>query len=158
MIKMIRKNMPIRAKLSAVFLLSTAIIFCVNLYIFTGINSMMEKVDNSYYSNAELMELESTLESLRVNLREYLSTKSSDSMENFYDSQDEYRKLVEKLNEKVYGNSSSIMEKDIRNMSENYLLLASKAVDAKRGRNIEEYTQYYRESEAIYEFIYTYPR
>ena len=53
MIKMIRKNMPIRAKLSAVFLLSTAIIFCVNLYIFTGINSMMEKVDNSYYSNAE---------------------------------------------------------------------------------------------------------
>ncbi len=156
MIKMIRKNMPIRAKLSAVFLLSTAIIFCVNLYIFTGINSMMEKVDNSYYSNAELMELESTLESLRVNLREYLSTKSSDSMENFYDSQDEYRKLVEKLNEKVYGNSSSIMEKDIRNMSENYLLLASKAVDAKRGRNIEEYTQYYRESEAIYEFIYTY--
>ena len=96
----------------------------------------MEKVDNSYYSNAELMELESTLESLRVNLREYLSTKSSDSMENFYDSQDEYRKLVEELNEKVYGNSSSIMEKDIRNMSENYLLLASKAVDAKRGRNM----------------------
>lgn len=151
-----RINASIRTKLAGVFIFSIVLIFAVNLYIYAGINRMMEKVDDSYYSNAQLMDLQSALEGLRSNLKEYLATKSSDSMERYYTSEQEYRDLCGELNDKIYNNDSSIMEKNIRKMSELYLETASMAIDAKRAKNISTYTELYNDSEELYEHIYTY--
>lgn len=51
------KNLPIRSKLTLVFLLSTLIILLVDVLIFTYINNMLGKVDDSYYSNVRLVTL-----------------------------------------------------------------------------------------------------
>ncbi len=51
------KNLPIRSKLTLVFLLSTLTILLVDVLIFTYINNMLGKVDDSYYSNVRLVTL-----------------------------------------------------------------------------------------------------
>lgn len=51
------KNLPIRSKLTLAFLLSTLTILLVDVLIFTYINNMLGKVDDSYYSNVRLVTL-----------------------------------------------------------------------------------------------------
>ena len=50
-------NLPIRSKLTMVFLFSTLTILLVDVLIFTYINNMLGKVDDSYYSNVRLVTL-----------------------------------------------------------------------------------------------------
>ena len=76
-----RNTLSVRSQLTCVFLVSVLLSFLVNLYIFSGINYMMEQVDNSYYSNAQLIELESAMNDVHTNLKEYLVTQTYDSME-----------------------------------------------------------------------------
>ena len=51
------KNLPIRSKLTLVFLLLSLTILLVDVLIFTYINNMLGKVDDSYYSNVRLVTL-----------------------------------------------------------------------------------------------------
>lgn len=149
-------NLPIRKKLTAVFLISTLVILLVDILIFTYINNMIEKVDDSYYSNVKLVELENSLDDVRDNMIDYLSTKSSDSMSAYYYAEQNYSNLIKLLNDVICDDNGLMLELSIKNMSINYLDLASGAVDAKRGRNVEEYTKLYEQSETVYGYIYTY--
>ena len=46
-----------------------------------------------------------------------------------------------------------MMEKNIRSLSETYLQITQKAVEAKRGRNIEKYKEYYEQATLIYAYM-----
>lgn len=149
-------KVSIRMKLTAVFLLTTLIVFVVNIYMFGGINRMIAKIDNIYNSNAELTSLQASLSRVRGSMLDYLNTKNSEAMGNYYASEQEYRERIEKLNDTAYENSTGIMEKNIRSMSQEYLDVTADAVEAKRGRNVEKYNQLYEQSEEIFEYINTY--
>ena len=146
-------KMSIRTKLTIVFLFTTLIVFAVNLFMFREINKMIVKIDSIYNSNAELTEVQNALSSVRSNMMDYLNTRSSDSMENYYISEQSYRKMIGKLNDKAYDNSSSIMEKNIRNMSEEYLKLTADTIEAKRGRQVAKCNRLYDESEKVYGYV-----
>ena len=146
-------KMSIRTKLTIVFLFTTFIVFAVNLFMFREINKMIVKIDSIYNSNAELTEVQNALSSVRSNMMDYLNTRSSDSMENYYISEQSYRKMIGKLNDKAYDNSSSIMEKNIRNMSEEYLKLTADTIEAKRGRQVAKCNRLYDESEKVYGYV-----
>lgn len=157
MIQRIRNtNMSLRTKLILAFLFTTLILFAINLYMYAGINKTIEKIDDIYNSNAQLTELQGALENVRANMIDYLNSKSSDSMENYYISEQMFKELMTGLNQKIYDNNSSIMEKNIYNMSEKYLLLTDETVDAKRGRNIEKYNLLFERSEELNTYINTY--
>ena len=149
------QNAPIKKQLNFVFVFSILLILAVNIYIFTGMNSMMEKVDDSYYSNAKLMELQKGLDLVRGDVSEYLQTKSTDSLTAYYNSEAAYRRLLKELDSDVY-NSNSFMERSIFNMSDEYLRLTAQATMAKRGSDIDEFSRLYQESEVVYQYIYTY--
>ena len=149
-------NLSIRTKLTVVFLLTTLLVFFVNIYMFGGINKMIVKIDNIYNSNAELTSLQASLSKVRGSMLDYLNTKNSEAMGNYYANEQEYRERIEILNDTAIGNDSGVMEKNIRNMSEEYLTVTANAIEAKRGRNVEKYNQLYEESEKIFEYINTY--
>ena len=46
-----------------------------------------------------------------------------------------------------------MMEKNIQSLSETYLQITQKAVEAKRGRNIEKYKEYYEQATSIYAYM-----
>lgn len=149
-------KITIQVKLIATFLCTTLVVFGMNTYMYMNINRMIESIDTVYASNVTLNQLQTTLKQLQSNMTEYLKTKSSDSMENYFRCEQDYKNQIQKLNREVFNDETLIMEKNIRNLSENYLLLAAQTVEAKRGRDVYTYTTSYEEASKLYEYIDTF--
>lgn len=150
------RYLTLQQKLTALFVLTAVIILAVNLYMFTFINEMTGKVEEVYVSNVSLNELSGALDQVQQSMEEYLNTKSSDAMEDYYRSEQVYRGMMEGLNVQPTDNVSLLTEKNIYGLSESYLELAAEAIQAKRGRNVEKYGQLYEDTDVLYEEIHTF--
>lgn len=147
-----RKN-SIRTRLLKVFMIVSASVFAVNIYIYYNLNKTIKEIDSVYSSNIQLNELSGLLENVQNELYQYLNTKSSDSLESYYTYEQDYRNYIERLNKKTVSETTLLTEKNIFRMSETYLEQAGTTVEAKRGRNITKYKETYKETEMIYEFL-----
>lgn len=132
------------------------ILFSTNLLIYWQVNRTMQKLDNVYMSNVSLTELADSLKSVQMDMYSYLTVKSSDSLESYYRSEQNYNRLLEKLNEQVMENPTKHLEKNIRKMSETYLEQTAETVLAKRGRNVEKYKNSYAQTEKLYRYLNSY--
>ncbi len=150
------KRLSLRAKMSVIYIFANAVILIVNLILLSGINSMTQQIDSVYRTNRHLNELSASLSGVQTNMKEYLSVKTSDSLENYYRSEQEFRQMVEELNARVTEDDFDRMERNIRQMSEKYLDIAEQTIEAKRGRNVEKYRQRYESATALYENIHEY--
>ena len=154
--KLSQKMIPLRLKLSGIFIMASILIFVVNVMLMLGINNMSVKMDRVYRDNLALNELSGALDDVQNNMTEYLFTKTTDSLEDYYKSAQNYKDLYQTLNGKVTGDKYDMMERNIRNMSEQYLILTDNAIEAKRKRNVEEYSMEYDKATEIRNFIDTY--
>ncbi|MDE7319516.1 MAG: histidine kinase [Lachnospiraceae bacterium] len=150
------RYLTLRQKLTALFLVTAVVILAVNLYMFTLINKMTGRVEEVYVSNVNLNELSGALDRVQKSMEEYLNTKSSDAMEDYYRSEQAYRELMDGLNSRTTDNEMLLTEKNIRGLSESYLDLAAEAIQAKRGRNVEKYGQLYEDADLLYDEIHTF--
>lgn len=146
----------IRKRLVLVFAFSSCVVFFANMFMYYNINKSIGTIDEVYKSNIGLNELLESLTDVQEYVYEYLNTKSSDSLENYYRSEQHYRKLIDNLNGKIIDNDMILMQKNIKNMSETYLDIIDETVDAKRGRNIEKYKVKYEDANEMYQYISTY--
>ncbi len=149
-------RLSLRAKMSIIYLFANVVILTVNLILLSGINGMTERIDRVYQTNRHLNELAVALSDVQNNMTEYLSVKTSDSLEEFYRSEQEFRQMVQELNTRVTDDMFDRMEHNIRNMSEKYLSVAEQTIEAKRGRNVEKYRQRYESAGVLYENILDY--
>lgn len=164
--KIINKNkhfyMSLQTKLLLVFLATTMIIFGVNIYMYFNINKTIVNIDKVYESNAMLNEVQSKLTQVHRNMESFLDTKDTEAIEGYLRSGQDYQNSLEELNGDILGNvnmtmeKNMIMEKNIRNMSEHYLEVTDKAIEAKRGRNVVKYKEYYEDASEMYEYINSY--
>ena len=148
-----KMHFSIRVKLLMTFALTAILMFVINILLYSGINRSMRRLDAVYATNAGLNELSACLEELQEDVFEYLNTKSSDSLEDYYRHVQQLRDMVEQLNAYNIDSEMKLLEKDIRNMTDTYLELAEETVQAKRGRNTERYNSMYSRAEQNYEYI-----
>ena len=146
----------IQTKLLLVFLTITIIIFGVNMYIYFNINEMIENIDKVYESNAMLNELQNDLSQIHRNMENFLDTRDTEAIEGYLRNEQEYRKQLENLNTSILSDSGMIAEKNIYNMSERYLEITDKAIEAKRGRNVAKYKEFYEHANELYGYINSY--
>lgn len=142
---------PIRMKLGLIFLFAFLLMFGINFYMYFNVNAAVRQIDGVYGSNEQLNTLSGALDDVHTSLYQYLSTKSSDTLEEYYIQEQTYRDLIALLNDKTLGSVTMLTEKNIRNMSESYLQEADSAITAKRGRNISKIKEKYAQSEKLYE-------
>lgn len=114
----INQTWSFQSQLIGIFLITFAILFMVNIYVYQSMDKMIENVDQTYVGNKNLMQVRSKLDEIQNCLTEYLNTKSTDSITQFYASEAEYKELLESLNDDIVGQENLIMEKNIRKMSE----------------------------------------
>lgn len=81
----------IQKKLILVMAAMLASVLCVNLFIFNQINSMVRQIDSVFTSNVTIGELADTLGLVENRVYEYLNTKSSTALEDYYRYEQEYR-------------------------------------------------------------------
>ena len=146
----------LQLKLSIIFIMASILIFIVNAMLIFGINTMTREMDSVYRDNLKLNELAEALANVQSNMTDYLNTKTSDSLERYYKSEQDYYKLVYELNNSVTGDTYDLMEKNIRNMSNEYIQTTGYAIEAKRGRNVERYSAEFDKASRLYNYINTY--
>lgn len=145
----------IHTKLTLTFALMAVLMIVVNLLLYTRINRSLNELDEVYATNVSLNDLTECLEETHSNILEYLNTKSSDSLEDYYRDVQMYRDMLEQLNARILDSEQKILEKNIRNMSETWLGLADETIQAKRGRNVEAYKAAFAEESENYQYIRT---
>ena len=149
-------DLPLRKKVSGIYVLANVLVFIVNVFLIVGINSMSVEMDMVYRDNMELSELSQALDAVQDSMTVYLNAKTSDSLEDFYRRDQEYSMLIQDMNEKVTDISYDRMERNIRYMSENYLIIVRQAIEAKRGRNVEKYRVRYELATDMYNYLKNY--
>lgn len=146
----------IKTKLISIYTFIIVIVFLVIAMFFYFINISLKSINNVYSSNITTGELSSSIQNIQDNLYGYLNTRSAESLENFYRYEDEYKNLLDNLNDKKTDDDIFILQKNIIGMSETYLELSEMTIQEKRGRNVEKYKEYYEKSTEIYNYINEY--
>ena len=149
-------NMKISRKLVAVFLITSVIAMGVNLFIYINLNTAMDKINQVFSSNISLNELSNNLNEIHQGLTGYLETNGTDDLQLYYSSSQSMNLMLKELNDTVTDNSVKLAERDIRNMITSYMKTADEAILAKRGRNIDEYTNKFNECSRIRDYLNTY--
>lgn len=150
------KDVPLGRKVLLAVVSIMLLMLVINIILYSQINKTIRRMDTVYSSNGDLTELSDSLSDVQEALYAYLSVKTSDSLENYYKSEQTYRNLLENLGNQISSNPTMLLERNIRKMSESYLALAEEAVSAKRGRNVEKYKELYDSSQNLYSYINTY--
>ena len=150
------KDVPLGRKVLLAVVSIMLLMLVINIILYSQINKTIRRMDTVYSSNMDLTELSDSLSDVQEALYAYLSVKTSDSLENYYKSEQTYRNLLENLGNQISSNPTMLLERNIRKMSESYLALAEEAVSAKRGRNVEKYKELYDSSQNLYSYINTY--
>lgn len=150
------KNLSIRAKLVIPFLTMSLVVLLCNIFLYSNINTMINELDSVYQSNSNMNELSDALTEVQENLTKFLNNKSSETLEAYYAGVQELNQLMETLNTDIYGDDVSMMERNIYNMTTEYLEITDQAIDSKRGRNIENYRTQYQEASERYDIIQPY--
>ncbi len=151
-----RINLTIQTKLILVFILTSVIVFVVNLFVYFNLNQMISKIEEIYASNVNLNELTEALSDVQLGMTDYLNTKSSDAIEQYYRSEQNYANLLNDLDVTTTNSDMKLMEKGIKNMSDTYLAITNETVQSKRGRNVEKYKNSYEEASTLFSYINTY--
>ena len=150
------KDLSLAVKVLIQVIIVAVILFGTNTLLYWQMNRTMQTLDTVYASNVDITELAQSLEKVQIGMYDYLTVKSSVTLEDYYRYEEDYRKLLEKLNEQVMENPVKLLERNIRNMSETYLAYTAETVQAKRGRNVEKYKDSYGEALQVYHYLNTY--
>lgn len=150
------RNASLQFKISSIYIVTNLLVAMVNIILLIGINSMSKRLDTVYQNNLHLNAFSDAVDAVQDHMTDYLNAKTSDSLENYYQSEQQCRNLAADLNETVTGRAFDRMERNIRHMSEYYLEEVGRTIEAKRGRNVEKYRLHYENATGMYESIRTY--
>ncbi len=143
-------NASVRSKLLMVFIVPLILILIVNVYMYLSINTMIERVDEIYVANVSLNDLSDDLTFIQNSMREYLESKGTAALNDYYTAEQDYRNGLATLDLKSSGTAVYAMQENLINQSENYLAIAGETITAKRGRNVEKYKSSFEETVELY--------
>ena len=146
----------VQARISAVVATVLVLVLCANIFAFRQSSEVVQQINEVFASNAVIMNLGDTLALAQGSMYDYLSTKSTASLENFYRYEQALREQTDGLNDRNVGNDLLMLEKNIRLMTRSYLAVAEDAIQARRGRNVEEYKADYAEASTLFDYINNY--
>lgn len=150
------RDLSLQAKISSIYILANVFVLFANLILLFGINSMSNELEKVYQENLTLNSLSESLNAVQDSMTEYLNSKTTESLENYYRSEQAYRSMIQELTDDISGITFKRMERNIKNMSEQYLDMVNQTIDAKRGRNVEKYRIRYESATDLYEYIDAY--
>ena len=103
----------IQTRLSGVMILVLVLILGINIFIFNQIHTAVKRIDAVFPSNTAINELSESLEQVENTVFGYLNTKSTQALENSYRYEQNYKNLIEELNDKHLDNEVKMLEKTV---------------------------------------------
>ena len=93
-----KRKRSIRTKLLEMFVVIMVLVFVLNIYLSYNQNEAVHQIDSVYSNNIQLNDLSNTLDGIQSALYQYLNTKSSDQLEDFYSYTQDYNNMIGQLN------------------------------------------------------------
>lgn len=149
-------NISLQGKISSIYIITSLFVCLVNILLILGINRMSKELELVYLDNLNLNELSAALKDVQTSMTDYLNAKTSDSLEEYYRSSQDFLMLVEELSDDVSGTFYERMKRNIKHMSAGYLEITDQTIEAKRGRNVEKYRVRYENAAQLYDYINMY--
>ncbi len=151
-----KEKSKVQTNMVMLTVVTSTIILTVNIVLFIYISRAIDVINKVYSTNVEIGELSESLNQVRGSMTEYLNTKSTDSMEQYFDATQQYRDYLSDLVLQGQGRDNTAILQDIQGLSDTYLSVAEETIQAKRGRVVEKYNAGYERSEKIYGYINAY--
>ncbi len=153
MIKGYLKFTGMRRKLLFYYLVIVILLGLVSGFSYYNAKLVLTRLESMISDYVYLNDLNNDVNSLMMSVERYLTTKSSDSILNYYTI---YNNLQEKsmdISREAVYEIDKIMLKDIGFMMDELLRETDKAINAKRGRISNEYVNHYKRANEISEYI-----
>lgn len=151
-----KKGITYRTKLIVFFLLATMITTLVGVYNYVSSRALMADMTSVINKTQELTTLYNELDQIQNNLEVYLSTRSSDSLEAFYDNSNSIAHNNTILKQDAGYSTRGIKIKNLTGMIDHYLKKVDETVVAKRNKQINKYREGYQEASKEYSYIGNY--
>ncbi len=149
-------SLPLQVKISSIYIISNIFVFFVNVLLLFCINSMSNELEKVYQENLTLNALSESLNSVQDSMTEYMNSKTSEALENYYRSEQSYNSMIQEMTDEISSVTFKRMERNIKYMSQQYLYLTNQTIETKRGRNVEKYRVRYEKATELYEYINSY--
>ena len=114
-------NMNIRGKLSLLIIGSMLLLLVVNLFMYFTLNRITKQMDQIYIGNVQLNELEDSLDTVQTSMVDYLNTKSTDSLDEYYRAAQGYQNLLD-------GMGGEITDNQLKLHGTKYILYVSEGI------------------------------
>ena len=115
------------------YIVSVSVILVFNLINFYQVGRYVAEIDQVYATNVGANELSDKLSDLQASMYNYLVSKSSENLEQYYADVSDYEAMIEELNNETVADQYLMCEKTIRLLSVTYLKKTERTIQAKRG-------------------------
>ncbi len=151
-----KEKSTVQTRMITLTVVTSMIILVVNIVLFFYISRTIDVINKVYSTNVTIGELSNALDLIQTSMTDYLNTKSTDSMEQYYDACQQYRDYLSEFGLQGQGKDNTAILQDIEGLSETYLSVTEDTIQAKRGRVVEKYSAGYKKAEKIYGYINSY--
>jgi sensor histidine kinase YesM len=147
------KHYSIRDRLFYSFFLTATLMCIMMLYSFLGINSIAATITNAYRTNVKLNEFQNALRLVEASLENYVSLKTFESIESYYSWRGKLDNLSVEFNVTLSAEPIMLAEYKVKRIMESFLEYADKAVYARRGNDVQEYSRQYAAALRAYRYL-----
>lgn len=148
-----RRSSSIRARLLYSFFLTAALMGIIIMYSFLSFNAITVSITNAYQTNIDLDEFQTALGAVESSMEKYISLRTFESIENYYGWRGRLDTLALQFNVTLSSDPILLLEYKVKRLMESFLEYADKAVYARRGNNVQEYTRNYAAALRVYDYL-----
>lgn len=143
----------IRTKLISSFILAIVVFSLTTLFMYYNEQRLLQNVNHLLSRSVSLNEYSERVDLILLYLEKYLSTGNYDMLVNYHRESQKLLKEFHSTLDNCYTPSSQLLLKNIKNLTNSFLIEAGRAVQAKRGRNSKEYNHSFVETARYGEYI-----
>ena len=147
------KRASISTKMIVLLIFTSVMTLVINLMMFLNINQVLVQIEQVYATNVQLNEMTEELDKVHSEMLEYLKTRDSNVLQEYYISQQNLSEQLVKVQEETLDRQTSVLKNNIYYLGKNYLKVSEEAVKAKRGRDVQTYGERYEEAGKIKEYL-----
>jgi len=137
----------VRRKIIANFSIILLIIASATLYTGLASSELARSVELLFRNNLLMEDIRSALDQTEAELSGYLTSKNSDALKGYIQQSTRLADKVRRLNREIRPDDSLLLQKDLAGLIDNYLQDAEASVSAKRGRDVQGYSERYENAE-----------
>lgn len=147
------KRASISTKMIVLLIFTSVMTLVINVMMFLNINQVLVQIEQVYATNVQLNEMTEELDKVHSEMLEYLKTRGSNVLQEYYISQQNLSEQLVKVQEETMDRQTSVLKNNIYYLGKNYLKLSEEAVKAKRGRDVQTYGERYEKAGKIKEYL-----